>query len=196
MTCRVGNERGSVGGTSGVPALDGFWSLELFSAGVQSLTGPRTLLATVASWDTTLSIPLSAGGTGELELELEPDVDEGDTVRLAAAAAHSLRLSASFFSLGMPGEEQEVRGVSRLSGVVVVVWESVVVLLSGVLVVIVVVGAVVLLVLSRVRSSALGSDGPVFPLRLFESCGGVGLRNVSLLTEMNALPGVEKGRGP
>lgn len=179
----AGTEGGSGDGTSGVPPLD-----ELLSAGLQSLTGPRTLLATVASWETTLSTPLSTGGTGELELELEPEVEEGDIVRLAAAAAHSLRLSASFFSLEMPGEEQEARGVSRQSGVVAVVWESVAV--------VVLVVEVVVLGLSRVRSSALDSDGPLFPLTLFESCGGVGLRNVSLLTEMNALPGVEKGRGP
>lgn len=105
------------------PPLDGFWSFWLLSAAVLSLTGPRTLLATIASWDTTLSTPLSAGGTGELELELELEVDDDDALRLAAAAAaQSLRLSASFFSLGIPGEEQEVRGVSRLS----VVWQSVV----------------------------------------------------------------------
>lgn len=79
-----------------------------------SFTGPRTLLATVASWDTTLSMLLSVGGTGEVELE---EGEEDDALRLAAAAArHSLRLSASFFSLGMPGEEQEARG-SWLSGV-------------------------------------------------------------------------------
>lgn len=176
-----------------MPPLDGFCSFWLLSAEVLSLTGPRTLLATVASWDTTLSMLLSGGGTGEQELELEQDVDEDDAAA-AAAAAQSLRLSASFFSLGIPGEEQEVRGVSGLpvglqSVVVVVVLESVVVL------VIVVEGAVVL-GLPRVWSSVLGSDGAVFPLTLFGSGGGLGLRNVSLLTEMNALPGVEKGRGP
>lgn len=183
--------------------MDGFWSFWLLSAAVLSLTGPRTLLATVACWDTTLSTTLSGAGTGELEPELEPEVDEDDALRPAAATAHSLRLSASFFSLGMPGEEQEVRGVSWLSVVwqsvvLVVVLESVVfvvVLQSVVFVVIVVEGAVVI-GLPRVRSSVLGCDGAVFPLRLFESCGGLGLRNVSLLTEMNALPGVEKGRGP
>lgn len=104
-------------------------------------------------------------------------------VRLAAAAAHSRRLSASFFSLGIPGEEQEVRGVS---GVVVVLWESVVDE-------VVEVGVVVL----EPSASVFGGSGAqVFPLRLFKSCGGFGLRKVSLLTEMNALPGVEKGRGP
>lgn len=163
------------------------------------MTGPRTLLATVASWDTTFSTALSTGGIGELELELEPEVDEDDTLRLEAAAAQSLRLSASFFSLGMPGEEQEVRGVSWLSGVrqsvvLVVVLESVVVrvVLQSVVFVVIVVEGTVVLGLSRVGSS----DAAVFPLRLFGSCGGAGLRKVSLLTEMNALPGVEKGRGP
>lgn len=203
-SCLEGKERGSVGGTSGGPPLDGFWSFWPLSTAGLSLTGPRTLLATVASWDTTLSMPLSGAWTGELELELEPDVDEDDTLRLAAAAAaHSLRLSASFFSLGMPGEEQEVRGVSWLSGVrqsgeLVVVLETVVlvVALQSVVLVVVAVEGAADLGLSRVRSSALGSDGAVFPLRLFKSCGGAGLRKVSLLTEMNALPGVEKGRGP
>lgn len=185
-----------------VPHLDGFWSFWLLSVAVLSLTGPRTLLATVASWDTTLSTALSGAGTGELELELEPEVDDDVALRLAAAA-HSLRLSASFFSLGMPGEEQEVRGVSWLSVVwqsvvLVVVLESVVlvVVLQSVVLVVIVVEGTVVRGLSRVWSSALDSDGAVFPLRLFESCGGVGLRKVSLLTEMNALPGVEKGRGP
>lgn len=179
-----------------VPRLEGFWSFWLLSVVVLSLTGPKTLLATVASWDTTFSTPLSGASTGELELELERDVD---ALRLTlAAAAHSLRLSASFFSLGMPGEEQEVRGVSWLSAL----WQSVVtvdVLESVVLVVVVQLGEFVVTVvlgLSRVWSSAMGSEGAVFPLRLFESCGGVGLRKVSLPTEMNALPGVEKGRGP
>lgn len=163
------------------------------------MTGPRTLLATVASWDTTFSTALSGAGTGELELELEPEVDEGDALKLAAAAAQSLRLSASFFSLGMPGEEQEARGVSWLSGVwqsvvlvVVLVSVVLVVVLESVVFVVVVVEGTVVLGLTRFWSS----DGAVFPLRLFESCGGVGLRKVSLLTEMNALPGVEKGRGP
>lgn len=176
-----------------MPHLDGFWSFWLLSVAVLSLTGPRTLLATVASWDTTLSTALSGAGTGELELELEPEVDDDVALRLAAAA-HSLRLSASFFSLGMPGEEQEVRGVSWLS----VVRQSVVlvVVLQSVVLVVIVVEGTVVRGLSRVWSSALDSDGAVFPLRLFESCGGVGLRKVSLLTEMNALPGVEKGRGP
>lgn len=143
-TCLEWNERGSVWGTSGVAPLDGFGSF--LSETLLSLTGPRTDLATVASWDTTLSTPLSEGGTGELELELELELGEEDALRLAAAA-HSLRLSASFFSLGMPGEEQDVRGVSWLSVVLVAVWESgdlVVVLQSGVLVLLVVDGAVVL----------------------------------------------------
>lgn len=186
-----------------MPPLDGLWSFWLLSAAVLSLTGPRTLLATVASWDTTLSTVLSEAGTGELELELEAEVDKDDALRLAAAAAHSLRLSASFFSLGMLGEEQEVRGVSwlsvvRQSVVLVVVLESVVfgVVLQSVVFVAIVVEGTVVLRLSTVWPSALSSDGAVFHLRLFESCGGVGLRKVSLLTEMNALPGVEKGRGP
>lgn len=69
-------------------------------------------MATVESWDTILSMPLSEDGTGELEPEPEGD----DAEEPAAAAAHSLRLSASFFSLEIPGEEQEARGV-WLSGV-------------------------------------------------------------------------------
>lgn len=187
---------GSIAGTSGVPPLDGFWSFWLLSGAVLSLTGPRTLLATVASWDTTLSMPLS--GTGEVELELEPEGDEDDALRLAAAAAaaHSLRLSASFFSLEIPGEEQELRGVSWVSWVVLQSVVLVALLGSVVFVVQSVVEGTVVPGLSRVWSSALGSDTAVFPLRLLESCGGAGLRKVSLLTEMNALPGVEKGRGP
>lgn len=138
---------------------------------------------------------LSGGGTGELEpeLELEPEVDTDAPRQAAAAAAHSRRLSASFFSLGIPGDEQEDRGDSRLSGVwqsVVLVW-VVVVLKSGVLGVTVVKGTVVLK-LTMVLSSALVSARPGFSFRIFDSCWGV----VVLLTEMNALPGVEKGRGP
>lgn len=155
-------------------------------------------------------------------------------MRLAAAAAHSLRLSASFFSLGMPGEEQEPRGDSWLSEVLL----SVVLLLleSGVLVprgsvvlpklglmivlplgsvvppplesvVLVFAGSVVLPPLVSVVLLLLGSvivvlegilvlwaSGPHSgALKTLESCGGVGFRKVSLLTEMNALPGVEKG---
>lgn len=102
----------------------------------------------------------------------------------------------------MPGEEQEVRGVS---------WQSVV-LQSAVLLVLL--GSVVFVValllgvfalrmlegtvvprLSRVWWSDLISDAVAFPLRMLQSCGA-GLRKVSLLTEMKALPGVEKGRGP
>lgn len=63
---------------SGVPSLDGFWSFGLLSAAALILTGPRTLLATVVSWDTTLSTALSAGGTGELEVELELEGDEDE----------------------------------------------------------------------------------------------------------------------
>lgn len=191
-TCLEGKERGSESETSEVLPLDGFWSFVPLSATALSLTGPRTLLVTVASWDITRSTPLSAGATGELELKLELEVAEDKALRLAAAA-HSLRLSASFFSLGMPGEEQEVRGVSWLS----VVRESVVfvvVLQSGVS--ILAVEGVLVVGLSRLCSSALDANDAVFPLILFESCGGVGLRKLSLLTEMNALPGVEKGRGP
>lgn len=93
----------------------------------------------------------------------------------------------------MPGEEQEVRGVSRLSVVLMVVLESVVVVVvCGILVVVGVEGAVGFR-LSKVWVSALGCDASVIFLA---SCGGVGLRKVSLLTEMKALPGVEKGRGP
>lgn len=124
-------------------------------------------------------------------------------VKLAAAAAQSRRLSASFFSLGIPGEEQEVRGggVSRVSEVAAVVeveevvevdWASVVVV-----VVVIVLEEVVEVVVFEVSGSFLGSGAPPFPFRILESCrggGGIGLRNVSLPTEMNALPGVEKGR--
>lgn len=83
------------------------------------------------------------------------------------------------------------------SVVLVVVLESVVlvVVLESVVSVVMEVQGTVVLGLSRVWSSALGFDGAVFPRGLFESCGGAGLRKVSLLTEMNALPGVEKGRG-
>lgn len=146
-------------------------------------------------------MPLSGARTGEQELELEPEGEEEDAVRLAAAAAaaHSLLLSASFFSLGIPGEEQEARAGSGLSlvlqSVVLVVLLGSVALLSGVLIVGGAEGTVVL-GLSWIWSSDLGSDAAAFPLTLRESCGGVGLRKVSLLTEMNALPGVEKGRGP
>lgn len=193
-TCLEGKERGSESETSEVLPLDGFWSFVPFSATALSLTGSRTLLVTVASWEITLPTALSAGGTGELELKLELEVAGDKALRLAAAAAaHSLRLSASFFSLGMPGEEREVRGVSWLS----VVRESVVVVVVLQLgVSILAVEGAVVLGLSRLCSSALDSNDAVFPLILFESCGGVGLRKLSLLTEMNALPGVEKGRGP
>lgn len=186
-----------------MPPLDGFWSFWLLSAAVLSLTGPRTLLATVVSWDTTLSTALSGTGTGELKLKPEPEVDKGDAFRLAAATAHSLRLSASFFSLGMLGEEQEELGVSWLSAVrqsvvLVEVRQSVVLVevRQSVVSVVMVEEGTVDLGLSGVWSSALGSDGAVFPLGLFESGGGFGFRKVSLLTEMNALPGVGKRRGP
>lgn len=173
-TCLEGKETGSESETSEVPSLDSFWSFVPFSAAVLSLTGPRTLLVTVASWDATLSTPLSVVGTEELELKLELEVAEDKALRLAAAtAAHSLRLSASFLSLGMPGEEQEVRGVSwlsvvRESVVLVVVRESVVfaaVLQSVVLTA----EEAVVLGLSRLCSSSLDSNDAVFPLILFES---------------------------
>lgn len=142
------------------------------------------LLATVASWDTTLSTALSGAGPGELELELEPEGDEDDAPRLAAAAAaaHSLRLSASFFSLEIPGEEQEVRGVSWVSGVLVALLGSAV--------------FVVALQLAAEGTVVLGPSRVWSSDVVLEACGGPGLRKVSLLTEMNALPGVEKGRGP
>lgn len=146
-------------------------------------------------------MPLSGARTGEQELGPEPGGDEEDVVRpaAAAAAAHSLRLSASFFSLGIPGEEQDVRAVSGLllvlQSAVLVVPVGSVALLSGVLIVRGTEGTVVL-ALSWIWSSDLGSDAAAFSLTLQESCGGLGLRKVSLLTEMNALPGVEKGRGP
>ena len=210
----------------GNESVDGFWSF--VSVAVVSLTGQRTLFTTIASWDATLFTPLSGAGTGELELELELEVDDGDSLTVAATAAQSLRLSASFFSFGTPGEEQEARGVSVVWSVELVVSlvvalqsvalvvalqsvalvvalqsvalvvalqsvELVVALQSVALAVMVVDGV---LGLSRVLSAALDSDGPVLALRLLRSGGVAGLRNVSLLTEMNALPGVEKGRGP
>lgn len=189
-------EEAPVGVTAAVPPTDCVCCFWLLSAAVLSLAGLRTLLATVASWDTTFSTALPGAGTGglKLKLEAEPDVSEGDALRLAAAAAQSLRLSASFLSLGMPGEEQEARGVSGPSGV----WQSVgpaatleqfgLVLHSA--------DGPLVLGLPRLGCSALGSDGAVCPPRLFVSRGGAGWRKVSLLTEMNALPGVEKGREP
>lgn len=206
---------GSAGGTSGVPPLEGLCSFWLLSPDELSLTGPRTLLATVASWDTTFSTPLSRVGTGE-------ELEEG-AVRLAAAVAHSLRLSASFFSLGMPGEEQEPRGDSWLSavllsvvllllvsgGLVPRVLGSVVLPKLGLMIVLPLgsvvpppLESVVLLLLGSVivvlEGTLVWTSGPhsgavVFPLKTLESCGGVDFWKVSLLTEMNALPGVEKG---
>lgn len=150
--------------------VDGFWSLAHLSADVQSLMGPKILMVTAVGWEATPSMPLLG--------------DEDEDEDAAAAAAHSRRLSASFFSLEMPGEEQEVRGNS---------WPSVIL-------VEVVLGSedlglpaaeeVVVLGLS-----ALGGGGSIFPLGLFKCGGGAGLEKVSLLTEMKALPGVEKGRG-
>lgn len=108
--------------------------------------------------------------------------DAPESVAAAAAAAAMVwacrRLSASFFSLGIPGEEQGVWAASLLS------------LAPGVAPPpLGLEGAV------GVRSSGRGSDEAVFTLGLFHSPGGVGLRNGSLATEMKALPGVEKGRG-
>lgn len=48
-TCLEGKGRGSESETSEVPSRDSFWSFVPFSAAVLSLTGPRTLLVTVAS---------------------------------------------------------------------------------------------------------------------------------------------------
>lgn len=84
-------------------------------------------------------------------------------------------MSASFFSLGIPGEEQEVGLGSEdpPSGVEPVVEEG--------------------------EGEALEvwpSEVAAFPRGPFVSCGGCGLRKVSLPTEMKALPGVEKGSGP
>lgn len=101
---------------------------------------------------------------------MSPPLSEGGGEEAAPRpAAHSLRLSASFFSLGMPGEEQEGGGVFLSEGLVVLRSRE-------------------LAVGGALWTSALGSGGPV--------CGGLGLRKGSLLTEMKALPGVEKGRGP
>lgn len=50
--CLVGEERwawSSAGGGWGVPPLETLWSFWVLSAVVLSLTGPRTLLATIAS---------------------------------------------------------------------------------------------------------------------------------------------------
>ncbi len=66
--------------------------------GMLSLTGPSTLLATVVSWDTALSIPLSVGVDGE-----------------AAAAAACLRLSASFISLVIPPVGVVATGISLVT---------------------------------------------------------------------------------
>lgn len=115
--------------------------------GMLSFTGPSTLLATVASWETTLSTPLSAA------VEL---VEEEDAAAAAAAAA-CLRLSASFISLVMP----PVGGVG--------VWGSRV--MTGT-----VLGSCLLLTLAVLRSGG----------------GAEGLTKGSLLTVVNALPGVEK----
>lgn len=111
--------------------------------GMLSLTGPSMLLATVASWETTLSTPLSAA------MEMEEVA--------AAAAAACLRLSASFISLVMP----PVGGVG--------VWGSRV--MTGT-----VLGSCLLITLAVLRSAV----------------GAKGLTKGSLLTVVNALPGVEK----
>lgn len=52
----------SVFGLPGGVWVAGFCSFAVLSEDEPSLTGPRTLFATVASWDTTRSMPLSVGG--------------------------------------------------------------------------------------------------------------------------------------
>lgn len=113
--------------------------------GMLSFTGPSTLLATVASWETTLSTPLSAA------MEVEEDT------AAAAAAAACLRLSASFIILVMP----PVGGVG--------VWGS------------------------RGMTGTELDSCLLLTLAVLRSVGGAeGLTNGSLLTVVNALPGVEK----
>lgn len=104
------------------------------AVGKPSLTGPRTLLATVASWDTILSMLLSVPGAVE---GVEALGVEAVGVELAVAEAAAMatlwacrRLSASFFSLGMPGEEQGVRAWGD-PGVVVGLGPSTWLLSSG-----------------------------------------------------------------
>lgn len=116
--------------------------------GMLSLTGPSTLLATVASWDTTFSIPLSEG------------VDGDAVIAAAAAAAACLRLSASFISFVMPPVGVVAVGLS-LDTTEAGIGSS---LLLG------------LVVLDALRSKE----------------GGVGLTKGSLITEVKALPWVEK----
>lgn len=112
--------------------------------GMLSFTGPSTLLATVASWETTLSTPLSTA-----VVEEEEDA--------AAAAAACLRLSASFISLVMP------------PGGGVGVWAS------------------------QVITGAVLNSCLLLTLAVLWSGGGAeGLTKASLLTVVNALPGVEK----
>lgn len=114
--------------------------------GMLSFTGPSTLLATVASWETTLSTPLS------------PAVEvEEDAAAAAALAAACLRLSASFISLVMP----PFGGGG--------VWGS------------------------RVMTGTVLGSSLLLTLAVLRSGGGAeGLANGSLLTVVNALPGVEK----
>lgn len=134
-----------------------------------------SLLLTAVIWDPVLSVLLSPGGSGE------PTVAPGPEAMRAAAAAHNRRLSASFFSLEMPGEEQELREVPGPPGVLKSAEP--------------VVGSVVVAgVLGLLLGTLVPSSSHV-ALDVLESSGAVVLRNESLLTEMKALPGVAKGRG-
>lgn len=174
-------ERGSgEAAISGAPPAAGIWSLEV-STRVLGLTAPWMLLGTVAIWATWA---LSAPGAGDWEAGPHVGLEgEGVPESPAAAAAAMVwacrRLSASFFSLGIPGEEHGVRAASLLSlapgGVAPPTRPG-----GGV---------------AGVRSSGRGSEDAALALGLFHSPGGVGLRKGSLATEMKALPGVEKGRG-
>ncbi|KAG7271983.1 hypothetical protein CRUP_001543 [Coryphaenoides rupestris] len=160
-------ERGSgEAGVSGVPALVGFWS----TCWLLSFTGPRAALGTAtATWDPgALSTALSGAGGWGAGLGGE-EVPQSVAAAAAAAAA---------------AMEQGVRVASLPSHALGVVAPPPLPPMMGLE------GGV-----EGVRSSSRGSDITAFALGLFHSPGGEGLRNSSLATEMNALPGVEKGRG-
>lgn len=94
-----------------------------------------------------------------------------DEESLRLSAALSLRLSASFFSLETPADQQ---GAGRLCVSVDLH-----------------IGPAVPVLVVVLGGTSLGSKQVLLCCR-----GGGGLTNVSLHTEMNALPGVEKGKGP
>lgn len=82
--------------------MGGFWPGAFLSAAALSLSGPRTL---VDIWDPVVSLLLADGVSREQQLDL------GQEDEAAGPPAHSRRLSASFFSLESPGEEEELREV-------------------------------------------------------------------------------------